>query len=333
MAAMKALVYTKPDEVVYRDEPEPVPGSGEVLVKVDSSGICGSDMHAYHGHDSRRVPPLILGHEVAGTVASGERKGERVVINPLITCGTCRFCETGRSNLCLSRELIGMRLAGAYCDYIVIPERNLVPIPDSLDMVKASLTEPAACAVHTLNMARMLSPRPLAELNTLVIGGGAIGMLTALLLGSYGCRRVTVAETNRLRRESLAGHVQCEIYDPLSGADLEPDSFDLVVDAVGGGVTRSMASRVVTPGGIFMHIGLMDSNEGLDIRKITLQEISFAGIYTYTREDFRAAVAAIADGLFGGLEWIKTMPLSEGAEAFDDLANGRTSAAKVVLLP
>ena len=97
---MKALVYTKPEEVIYREEPEPAPGKGQVLVKVAASGVCGSDMHAYHGHDPRRVPPLILGHEVAGTVASGKRKGERVVINPLVTCGMCVYCESGRTNLC-----------------------------------------------------------------------------------------------------------------------------------------------------------------------------------------------------------------------------------------
>ncbi|MFO8091420.1 MAG: alcohol dehydrogenase catalytic domain-containing protein [Desulfatiglandaceae bacterium] len=330
---MKALVYTKPDEVVYRDEPEPTPGSGEVLVKVAATGICGSDMHAYHGHDPRRVPPLILGHELAGTVTSGPRKGERVVINPLITCGACTYCESGRTNLCMSRELIGMRLAGGYCEYVVIPERNLVPIPDTLDNVHASLTEPAACALHTINMARMQSARPLSELKTLIIGGGAIGMFAALFLKNCGSRHVTVAETNALRRKTLEHYTQCDVYDPSDGSEIDADAFDLVVDAVGGGVTRAMASKAVSPGGIFMHIGLMDSKEGLDIRKITLQEIALIGIYTYTREDFRATVQCLADGMFGGLEWVKTMPLSEGARAFDDLANGRISAAKVVLLP
>ena len=330
---MKALVYTKPDEVVYRDEPEPVPGKGQVLVRVAASGICGSDMHAYHGHDPRRVPPLILGHEVAGTVASEGRKGERVVINPLMTCGMCTHCESGRTNLCPTRELIGMRVAGAYCEYIAIPEQNLIPIPDSFDMVPASLAEPAACALHTLNRARMLSPRPLAELRTLVIGGGAIGMLSALLLRSYGCRQVTVAETNKLRRETVARTVDCSVHDPLSDPELPADSFELVIDAVGGGITRSMGSRAVMPGGILAHIGLMDSKEGLDIRKVTLQEISLIGIYTYTREDFRATVGALAGGMFGGLEWVETRPLAEGARAFDDLEKGRTPAAKIVLVP
>jgi alcohol dehydrogenase len=330
---MKALVYTKPDEVVYRDEPDPVPGKGQVLVKVAASGICGSDMHAYHGHDSRRVPPLILGHEVAGSVAAGERKGERVVINPLMTCGTCAFCESGRTNLCPTRELIGMRVAGSNSDYVVIPEKNLLPISDSLDLVKASLAEPAACALHTLNRVRMLSPRPLAELRALVIGGGAIGMLSAQLLTSYGCRHVTVAETNRLRGETVARSVGCVVHDPLSDPEIPADSFELVIDAVGGGVTRSLGSRAVMPGGIFAHIGLMDSKEGLDIRKVTLQEISLIGIYTYTREDFRATVGALAGGMFGGLEWVETRPLADGARAFDDLDRGRTPAAKIVLVP
>jgi threonine dehydrogenase-like Zn-dependent dehydrogenase len=98
-------------------------------LNVEASGICGSDMHAYHGKDPRRVPPLILGHEVAGTVVSGDLEGKRVVINPLITCGRCPLCDTGRSNLCASRELIGMRLAGAYAERVTIPAVNLIPIP------------------------------------------------------------------------------------------------------------------------------------------------------------------------------------------------------------
>ena len=253
---MKALVYTKPEEVVYREEPEPAPGKGQVLVKVAASGVCGSDMHAYHGHDPRRVPPLILGHEVAGTVASGKRKGERVVVNPLMTCGTCAYCESGRTNLCPTRELIGMRAAGAYCEYVAISERNLIPLPDSFDMVKASLAEPAACSLHTLNRAQMLSSRPLAELRALVIGGGAIGMLSALLISSYGCRHLTVAETNKLRREMVARSVRCAVHNPLSDPEIPADSFELVIDAVGGGITRSMGSRAVAPGGIFVHIGL-----------------------------------------------------------------------------
>ena len=105
---MKALVYSNTCEVTYRDEADPIAGAGDALVQIDAVGICGSDMHAYHGHDPRRVPPLILGHKAAGVVLDGALAGRAVVLNPLITCGRCDYCTTGRANLCADRELIGM---------------------------------------------------------------------------------------------------------------------------------------------------------------------------------------------------------------------------------
>ena len=330
---MKALVYTDTNQVIFRDEPDPVTGAGEVLVKVEATGICGSDMHAYHGKDPRRVPPLILGHEVAGTVVSGEETERRVVINPLITCGHCQFCDTGRSNLCASRELIGMRLAGAYAEYVTIPTTNIIEIPDSMNVVHASLAEPTATALHALNLAREASHRPLAELNTLVIGGGAVGFLAALLLRAYGCNRLVVSETNPLRRKSLVDHAGCRVHDPIHETALENDAYDLVVDAVGGAVTRAPAMQAVKPGGILVHIGLMDAKGELDVRKLTLFEIKLLGVYCYTPADVRAAVQTIGSGLLGDLGWIETRSLAEGAAAFDDLDNGRTAAPKIVLTP
>jgi alcohol dehydrogenase len=330
---MKALVYTDTNEVIYRDEPDPATATGDVLVEVEATGICGSDMHAYHGKDPRRVPPLILGHEVAGSLVSGAGAGRQVVINPLITCGKCEACDTGRSNLCPDRELIGMRLAGAYAEYVAIPERNLIDLPQGMSFVDASLTEPTATALHALNLARTQSSRPLAELKTLVIGGGAVGLLAALLLNMYGCRDLAVAETHAERRRSVARHVDCRVHDPLKDPALAADTFDLVIDAVGGGVTRKTAMAAIKPGGIFVHIGLMDAAGDLDIRKLTLFEITLVGVYCYTMADMRAAARAIAKGQLGDLSWVETRPLSEGARAFEDLDQGRTAAAKLVLIP
>ena len=329
---MKALVYTATNTVVYRDEPDPVPGAGESLVKVEATGICGSDMHAYHGKDPRRVPPLILGHEVSGTVLNGDSAGKRVVINPLITCRQCPQCDTGRSNLCAQRELIGMRLAGAYAELVTIPSLNLMPVPDGLSSIHAALAEPTATAIHALHLAARASQRPLAECRTLVIGAGAVGLLSALLLNGYGCKQLVVAETNPMRRESAASHVGCQVYDPTNHPALDADSFDLVIDAVGGGVTRNTAMSAIKPGGVFMHIGLMDSAGELDIRKLTLFEVSMMGVYCYTAADVRAAVQAIAEGMLGDLSWVETRPLADGAKAFDDLHHGRVASAKIVLV-
>ena len=122
---MKALVYTAEKEVRFQDEPTPEPGPGEVVVSIDAVGICGSDMHAYLGHDARRVPPLILGHEAAGRVVDGSTAGDLVVINPLITCGHCDECLGGRANLCEQRDIIGMYRPGALAERVAV-ERTVV---------------------------------------------------------------------------------------------------------------------------------------------------------------------------------------------------------------
>jgi 2-desacetyl-2-hydroxyethyl bacteriochlorophyllide A dehydrogenase len=329
---MKALVYTANEEVSYRDEADPSPAPGEALVRIDAVGICGSDMHAYLGHDSRRVPPLILGHEAAGTVIAGTRPGQRVILNPLIACGTCNACLGGRSNLCAERDLIGMYRPGAFAERITIPESNLIDIPDGMDAAHAALTEPAATALHAVNLAARSAWRPLSEARALVIGGGSVGLFAALVLRDHGCRHVTLAETNAHRRVTAQTAAIGEIIDPIATPPAQ-SAFELVIDAVGSGATRGTASASVCPGGTIVHIGLMDNQPGFDVRYATLQEVTFIGTYTYTPVDLRITIAKLHAGDLGPLDWIEQRPLMEGAAAFDDLLHARTAAPKIVLRP
>jgi 2-desacetyl-2-hydroxyethyl bacteriochlorophyllide A dehydrogenase len=330
---MKALVYTNPNDVTYRDEPDPALAAGEVVLRIDAVGICGSDMHAYHGHDPRRAPPLILGHELAGTVIAGPGIGTRYTANPLITCGTCEFCVQGRNNLCANRTMVGMTRPGAFAERMSIPAASLIAIPQDMTPVTAALTEPAATALHALNLSMRALPRPLPESRVLIIGGGAIGMLAALLARSYGCAGVSVAETNALRRASLELHAGCRAFDPLAGKAVADNSADLVLDAVGAKATRNAAFAAVKPGGVIMHVGLQDWASEIDMRKLTLAEITLLGTYTYSTADLRATVAALARGAFGDLAWVEQRPLAEGARAFRDLHEGRSASAKIVLQP
>lgn len=330
---MKALVYTATQEVTFRDEPDAIANDDEVMVKIEASGICGSDMHAYHGHDERRVPPLILGHEAAGTVLDGKYAGQRMVLNPLVTCGRCFDCVSGRSNLCATREIIGMRHAGAFAEYVAIAERNLIAIPDTLDMVHASLMEPAAVSLHSVVLAEKVLHRPLSECSVLVIGGGAIGLLAALFVAQKGAASIMLAETSAIRRATVEKTGCCDVYDPLGKQLPAESSFDLVLDAVGSGATRKDASRFARQGGVICHIGLQDNEPGLDVRRLTLQEITFIGNYTYTPTDLQAALKAIASGAIGSFDWLETRPLSEGSQAFQDIHKNKTHAPKIVLLP
>ena len=333
---MKALVYTNPLEVQLLDRPEPDLVAGEVVLRIDAVGICGSDMHAYHGHDPRRKPGLVLGHEFCGTVvksaAPGFAQGLRVTGNPLITCGVCDYCVQGRNNLCSRRTMVGMTRPGAFAEYMSIPAASLIDMPQDMSPVHAALTEPAATALHAVNMSMKAMARPLPENRTLILGGGAIGMLAALLLKNYGARGTVLAEVNPLRRHSAEQHAGVETYDPRE-TQPEENGFDYVIDAVGSKVTRVAALNAVKPGGVVMHIGLQDWASEIDMRKLTLAEITLMGTYTYTTADLRATVKLLHEGAFGDLSWVQSFSLAEGAQAFADLDSGRLASSKVVLLP
>ena len=330
---MKALVYTGTQSLDFRDEPDPVAGPDESLVRIEASGICGSDMHAWHGHDARRVPPMILGHELCGRVVGGPRDGERVAINPLISCGECRDCRAGLPNLCARRDLLGLGRAGGYSELIAAPTANLFTVSDNLDPVHASLMEPTAVSVHAVALAERVMARPISESRSLVIGGGAIGALAALILKQKGATEIAIAETNANRRQTLASMDCGQVYDPL-GNDTPPDNhFELVIDAVGSGKTRAAASALVRTGGVISHVGLQDNEAGLDTRRLTLQEVAFIGNYTYNQTDLLASLDMLTHGALGNLEWVESRPLSKGADAFLDIHNATTGSPKIVLLP
>jgi L-iditol 2-dehydrogenase len=326
---MKALVYDAVETLVYRDMPDPQPGVGQSLIRVLASGICGSDMHAYLGHDNRRPAPLILGHEAAGVVVGGARDGERVTLNPLVTCGHCRACKAGRDNLCGERMIISMPpREGAFAEHVVMQDANLVTVPDDIPLKKAALAEPLACGWHAVRLGTIALDLPLSEARCLVIGGGAIGVGAALALRAFGANDIHVAEPNETRRATL---------DQIKGfSAVAPGTIteaDLIIDGVGYAATRADATAIARPGGVIMHIGLGEDTGGLDIRRMTLQEIAFIGTYTYTSQDFRDTAQAIFDGSLGALDWTEQRPLADGQKAFEDIRAGRVAAPKIILEP
>ena len=169
---MKALVLTNIAELTYKDVEEPKPDDREIIIEVKAAGVCGSDMHAWKGHDERRPAPLILGHEVAGMTPDGRR----VTVNPLVPCRQCTYCTSGRTNLCPKRQILSMSpRQGGFAQFITIPEQNIVPIPDHISYDQAALAEPISVAWHCITMAIDLSNTPIGKSNILILGGGAIG--------------------------------------------------------------------------------------------------------------------------------------------------------------
>lgn len=324
---MKALVYSGTMQSEIREMALADIGAGEVIVDVHQCGICGSDMHAWHGLDDRRIPPLILGHEAVGRARAGRFAGQRVVINPLMSCDNCHFCRTGAEHLCASRELVGMRVAGAFAEQVIVKEDNLTVISDNLSDSNAALAEPLACAVNAAQLA--IAHIPDSTANVHVLGGGAIGLLAAMVFSAKGYSNIHIAETNALRRNILTKIGNFNVYDPLAQRS-DDGQIDIVLDAVGSGRSRAAASAMVRPGGVISHIGLQDNEAGLDTRRITLQQIHFTGSYCYSRNDFADALQLLEDGFITGSGWVEVRGLEAGAQSFVDIHEGK-APPKIIL--
>jgi threonine dehydrogenase-like Zn-dependent dehydrogenase len=334
---MKALVYTGTQELIYRDEKNPTEVDGESILKVYASGICGSDMHAYHGRDERRVPPLIIGHEVSGQVQNGKFKDKDVVLNPLIKCGKCNYCINGREHLCPKRVILGMNRPierqGVFAEYVATPDQNIYEIPDGLDKNEAPVAEPTAVSLHAVLIGEQSLKKPLSECRTLVQGAGAIGLLCSLILSKIkGNKDIIISDPNKLRLNECSKYVDAKFVSPES-EDIDSNSFDIVFDTVGLEVSRQQAIEVVKPGGSIIHIGLTQPAGPFNFRKMTLQEVTVIGTYCYTNNDFAQTLKILSNKNLGPLDWIEFRDLKNGANAFKEIHNGSCIAPKIILLP
>jgi len=330
---MKALHYLGPQEMVYSEIPDTTTGAQEdVVVAVNASGICGSDLHVYRGNNPERSVPAILGHEAAGHILSGPQTGQPVVINPLIACGNCKLCDSGRTNLCQQRIAIGWHRPGTFADQVIVPKGNLIPMPQDMNPAHAALTEPAATAIHAIRLAERALVGGIENAAVLVIGAGSIGLLSALTLQTQGVEHIAITESNAMRRDAAASTGNWQIIDGATTAP-PPHAYDLIIDAVGSHNSRHIALSAVGAGGVVIHIGLADNDGGIDVHRLTRHEITLMGAYTYTGQDLEDALHQLHRGSLGDLSWIETRQLRDGHNAFRDLDAGRIAAGKIILIP
>lgn len=220
-----------------------------------------------------------------------------------------------------------MRVAGAFAEQVIVKEDNLTVISDNLSDSNAALAEPLACAVNAAQLA--IAHIPDSTANVHVLGGGAIGLLAAMVFSAKGYSNIHIAETNALRRNILTKIGNFNVYDPLAQRS-DDGQIDIVLDAVGSGRSRAAASAMVRPGGVISHIGLQDNEAGLDTRRITLQQIHFTGSYCYSRNDFADAVQLLEDGFITGSGWVEVRGLEAGAQSFVDIHEGK-APPKIIL--
>ncbi len=334
---MKALVYTGINEISYREEKNPQKKSGESIIKVAASGICGSDMHAYHGNDERRIPPLILGHEISGTSLDGKYKNKDVVINPLISCGECDYCKNGREHLCPERTMIGMstpiKREGGLAELVSVPEKNIFEVPKKLSLKEAALAEPSAVALHAILLAEKNLKKPLSDCKILIQGAGAIGLLCGLVLNKEKkITNIIMSDPNKKRLDECAKYLKASFVSP-NDKSIKENNFDLILESVGLDITRHQAIKSISPGGTIVHIGLTQPSGTFNFKKLTIQEVTLIGTYCYTNKDFEKILEILNKKKLGDLGWIEYRDLKKGSDAFKEIHNGTCIAPKIILVP
>jgi 2-desacetyl-2-hydroxyethyl bacteriochlorophyllide A dehydrogenase len=334
---MDALVWEGPRRIAVRQLPRPLAAPHEVLVRVGVVGICGSELEGFVGSMANRVPPLVMGHEFSGVVVSDDPTlaGQRVAVNPLLSCGTCQDCLDGRPNICASRGVIGIARPGGFAELVAVPRASLIPLPDQLDGVAGALVEPLANVVH----AYALGTRVRVPRSVLILGAGSLGLLAVQVARAGGATLVVASDLNTDRLDT-AGRVGASSVvragQPATEAelnDLAPHGYDVVIDCVGAAPTKAQALRSVRSGGTVVLLGLHDDASPLSSHEIIRREISLTGSYTYVAEDVARAVELLRTGVIDYSGWTEVRPLSEGPAAFDELVDRPGASAKILLTP
>lgn len=335
---MKALVYTGPERVEMMEVASPSIAPGEVLLKIHASGICGSDIHGFLGHSERRKPGLILGHEAVATVdkvhasVTTWRAGQRVVINPLQTCGNCPSCLNGKQNLCSHWKVLGLdRVHGTYAEFISVPVACLYAVSDTLPEAEAIMTEPLANVVHFFRTSMSEVPDSLT-----IVGAGAIGLLALSMAKLRGIARVCVVDKNEGRlevaRQLKADHVVSSATgDPTKQVrEWSGGGTEFVIETAGIASTRRQAVDFCRRGGRILFIGMAEMESSLPWIEMIRDEKSVFTTFCYTPRDFQTSLQIIEARKLNLTPWTETRPLSDGQAGFLKMAKDPGSTIKMM---
>ena len=336
---MKAAVWYGGKDIRIEDVSIPKIEHDEVLVKVKAVSICGSDLHAYTGVSKRRIPPLVMGHEFSGEIVKigssvkNIREGERVVVEPILSCGTCRLCRLGRNNICETLKLVGLQVSGAFSDYVSIPAKKCYTFPKTMSFEEASLVEPLAVAVHAVNLVSLEKNEDIG-----IIGSGAIGLMTLQVAKNKSAGKIFILDTLDYRlaiAQKLGATTTINVKkEDILKKILTDEGVDIVFEAVGHQETVQQGLAMVKKGGNVVIIGMLEATMQLPMLDITVKEIKLQGSYGYTSDDFQQALNLITKGKVNVKPLIThVLPLHDIKSGFEILSKGAENVVKVILTP
>ena len=343
---MKSLLLSEYNHLEIADMQQPVAGPGEVLIRVEACGICGSDVHGFDGSTGRRIPPIVMGHEAAGTVESVGaevhqfKAGDRVTFDSTIYCGQCAFCLRGDVNLCDNRQVIGVscgdyRRHGAFAEYVAVPQHIVYHLPASIGFAEAAMLEAVSVALHGVRVSEVKGGE-----TALVIGAGMIGLLTLQAARAAGCAPVFISDVDPTRL-SLADQVGADKVILASGKELLSEiqkltggrGVDIVYEAVGRNETVASAIDCVRKGGTVSLIGNITPEVTLPLQKVVSRQIRLQGSCASSGE-YPQAIEFIGNGKIQVKPLITAVAsLEEGPRWFERLHSREPNLMKIILTP
>jgi len=340
MATMRAAFARSPGTVVVEDMERPAPGAGDVVVKVDACGICGSDLHWYHGE--MMMPVSCPGHEIAGTVAmvgpgpGSLREGDRVAVEGIASCGQCRYCLAGTYHYCPQIGMVGITIPGGYAEYLKIPARHCFVVGD-MDAATAALSEPLGVAVHAVRIAGVQIGQ-----RVLVLGAGTIGLMAVVAARAGGAGEILVTARRPQQRAAALALGADRVFSDADDEGLfnavGESPIDVVIESVGGSAnTLDTAVFACRPGGVICLLGVYTGAVQFPAIITVAKELTIKGSLVYNRVGARADFDVVVDILKRqGTQLAATMithryPLERISEAFTTAADKTSGSIKVTI--
>lgn len=337
---MLQQVMTEPGKIEFREVPVPEAGRGQVLVKIMEIGVCGSDIHVYHGEHPFTSYPVTQGHEVSGVIeklgegVQGLAVGQKVTIQPQVVCGECWPCRNGKYNLCESLKVMGFQTTGVASEYFAVDAGKVTPLPEEMSLEEGAMIEPLAVAVHAVRRAGDVRGKDIC-----VLGAGPIGTLVAQAAKGLGAGRVMVTDVSGLRLEKAkecgADAVVNTRERDFGEAFVEffgPDKADVIYDCAGNDITMGQAIKYARKGSTIILVAVFAKMANIDLAVLNDHELDLNTSMMYRSEDYEKAIELVGAGKVRLLPLLsKRFPFKEYLEAYRYIDENRESTMKVLI--
>ncbi len=337
---MRQAIMTRPGRIEYRELPDPIPGPGEILLRIKKIGVCGTDVHVWHGKHPFTPFPVVQGHEYSAVVeAVGEgvksvKPGMLATASPQVVCGKCYPCKRGDYHICDELKVSGFQAPGCAQDLFIVPEERIVLFPDTLSFEQGALIEPAAVAAHSTNRIPTLK-----EKNVLVCGAGTIGNLVAQAARCRGAAKVLITDLSDFRLQKA---VDCGVNATCNVANENlPDKarevfgeagFSVAFEAVGSEAALDDAVQCIQKGGDIIVLGVFGERPRVDMSVVGDRELSLVGTLMYQKNDYEQAVEWISNGSMITEKLVtRHFPFSQYEDAYHFIDKQGDTTLKVVI--